>query len=126
EWVFNHPFFVILNMAIGGNFGGAVDPGMTMPQETLVDYVRVYQAPDTAERFEATFVDDFTGWQKVSLPFSDFVRSADQPADAPDDGLNLTSVWGYGFQTNGSNTIHIDQVRLWSTYTVYLPTVVQR
>ena len=42
----------------------------------LVDYVRVYQGPDTAERFEATFVDDFSGWQEVVVPFDSFVRSA--------------------------------------------------
>ena len=39
---FNHDFFLIMNVAMGGNFGGAVDPGFT--QSTLeVDYVRVYQ-----------------------------------------------------------------------------------
>ena len=52
-WVFEKPFFLLLNFAIGGNFGGAVDPANTYPQEYLVDYVRVYQGPDTAERFEA-------------------------------------------------------------------------
>ena len=96
-WVFEKPFFLLLNFAIGGNFGGAVDPANTYPQEYLVDYVRVYQGPDTAERFEATFTDRSTGWQQVSIPVADFVRSADQPAGAPDDGLNLTDVWGYGF-----------------------------
>jgi hypothetical protein len=85
--------------------------------------VRVYQAADTAERFEATFVDDFTGWQKVYLPWSEFVRSNDQPADAPDDGLTLTEVWGYGFvmpdDTTGS--FYIDQVYLYNMFTNYFP-----
>jgi hypothetical protein len=125
EWVFNHPFFMILNAAIGGNFGGAIAEGMTMPQDTLVDYVRVYQAADTAERFEATFVDDFSGWQQVSIPFSDFVRSADQPAGAPDDGLGLDEIWGYGFHLNGSGTVHMDQVRVWSLRSILLPVVVR-
>jgi beta-glucanase (GH16 family) len=39
---FNQKFFVILNLAIGGNFGGAVDPTFTTGQME-VDYVRVYQ-----------------------------------------------------------------------------------
>lgn len=39
---FNHRFFLILNLAIGGNFGGAVDAGLTNA-ELQVDYVRVYQ-----------------------------------------------------------------------------------
>lgn len=39
---FNHDFFLILNMAMGGNFGGAIDPAVT--HATMeVDYVRVYQ-----------------------------------------------------------------------------------
>jgi beta-glucanase (GH16 family) len=41
RWVFDHPFFVILNLAVGGNFTG--NPEDTMfPQRLLVDYVRVY------------------------------------------------------------------------------------
>ena len=115
EWVFNHPFFMLLNAAIGGNFGGAIAGNMTMPQDTLVDYVRVYQAADTAERFEATFVDNFTGWSEVFLPFDAFTRSAEQPAGAPDDGLTLTEVWGYGFSFSGNRsngTFHLDQVSL--------------
>ncbi|MCA9955291.1 MAG: family 16 glycosylhydrolase, partial [Anaerolineales bacterium] len=115
EWVFNDPVFILLNMAIGGNFGGAVSPDLTFPQEMVIDYVRVYQGPDTAERFEATFVDDFTGWQEITVPFTAFSRSAEQPAGAPDDGLTLSDVWGYGFKlpTNSTTaTAMLDQVRL--------------
>jgi beta-glucanase (GH16 family) len=112
-WVFEKPFFLLLNFAIGGNFGGAVDPANPYPQGYLVDYVRVYQGPDTAERFEASFTDSSTDWQLVSIPMSDFVRSADQPAGAPNDGLNLTEVWGYGFDLPypAVGTYQIDQVR---------------
>lgn len=39
---FNQNFFIILNVAIGGNFGGAVDPAFTSATME-VDYVRVYQ-----------------------------------------------------------------------------------
>jgi beta-glucanase (GH16 family) len=97
EWVFEKPFFLLLNFAIGGNFGGAIDPDNTYPQEYLVDYVRVYQGPDTAERFEASFTDAVAGWQRITVPFAAFTRSAQQPAGAPDDGLGLDDVWGYGF-----------------------------
>jgi hypothetical protein len=98
-WVFEKPFFLLLNFAIGGNFGGAIDPENSYPQEYLVDYVRVYQGPDTAERFETTFTDSVSEWQKISIPVSEFTRSAVQPAGAPDDGLSLNEVWGYGFAT---------------------------
>jgi uncharacterized protein (TIGR03437 family) len=46
-WVFNNPFFILLNLAIGGpsTFLGTPDPNAPFPnQDMLVDYVRVYQA----------------------------------------------------------------------------------
>jgi beta-glucanase (GH16 family) len=39
---FNQPFFIILNVAMGGNFGGTVDPAFAV-DSMEVDYVRVYQ-----------------------------------------------------------------------------------
>ena len=42
-WPFNKPFFVILNLAIGGNFGGPVANNITFPKDYFIDYVRVYQ-----------------------------------------------------------------------------------
>lgn len=43
SWVFDHPFFVILNLAVGGNWPGNPDGTTVFPQQMLVDYVRVYQ-----------------------------------------------------------------------------------
>jgi beta-glucanase (GH16 family) len=113
DWVFNKPFFMLLNLAIGGNFGGAVDPGLVLPQDYFVDYVRVYQGPDSAERFEATFTDSSNAWQLVSIPLTGLVRSLDQPAGAPDDGLTLNEVWGYGFELPypAAGTFLFDEVR---------------
>jgi beta-glucanase (GH16 family) len=42
QWVFDHPFGVILDLAVGGTFVGAPDATTTFPQTLLVDYVRVY------------------------------------------------------------------------------------
>lgn len=42
DWVFNNEFFMILNLAVGGTLGGAVDDD-AFPGEVLVDYVRVYE-----------------------------------------------------------------------------------
>ncbi len=97
QWVFDHPFFLLLNMAVGGNFGGEVSPETVFPQSMKVDYIRVFGAPDTAERFEAPFVDDFVGWQKITVPFTEFRRSRHQPHHAPNDGFGRMAVWGYGF-----------------------------
>jgi beta-glucanase (GH16 family) len=43
RWVFDHPFFIILNVAVGGNWPGDPDASTLFPQSMLVDYVRVYQ-----------------------------------------------------------------------------------
>lgn len=41
-WVYDHPFFVLLNVAVGGAWPGSPDATTTFPQRMLVDYVRVY------------------------------------------------------------------------------------
>ena len=41
-WVYDHPFFVILNVAVGGYWPGNPDSTTQFPQTMLVDYVRVY------------------------------------------------------------------------------------
>jgi uncharacterized protein (TIGR03437 family) len=42
SWVFQHPFFLLLNVAVGGNWPGYPDATSTYPQTMLVDWVRVY------------------------------------------------------------------------------------
>ena len=43
EWVFNQPFYILLNMAVGGNYPGNPNNETVFPQTMLVDYVRVYK-----------------------------------------------------------------------------------
>ncbi|HOX24186.1 MAG TPA: glycoside hydrolase family 16 protein [Candidatus Krumholzibacteria bacterium] len=45
-WVFNRPFFILLNVAVGGNYVGAPDASTQFPQTMLVDWVRVHGVPD--------------------------------------------------------------------------------
>jgi beta-glucanase (GH16 family) len=101
DWVYNHPFFILLNLAIGGDFGGPVGANTTFPQSMTVDYVRVYQAPDTAERFAATFSDTFHGWKRITIPYSAFTRASDQPANAPTSPLDTKAIWGWAIQVPG-------------------------
>ena len=42
-WVFDHPFFMLLNVAVGGSWPGNPDATTVFPQRMYVDYVRVYQ-----------------------------------------------------------------------------------
>jgi len=48
RWVYDHPFYVLLNLAVGGYWPGNPDPTTVFPQQMLVDYVRVYtRKPET-------------------------------------------------------------------------------
>jgi len=42
RWVFDHPFFLLLNVAVGGDWPGSPDASTKFPQTMLVDYVRIY------------------------------------------------------------------------------------
>ena len=43
KWVYNHLFFMLLNVAVGGGWPGNPDATTVFPQTMLVDYVRVYK-----------------------------------------------------------------------------------
>jgi beta-glucanase (GH16 family) len=42
KWVFDHPFFLLLNVAVGGDWPGDPDATTKFPQTMQIDYVRVY------------------------------------------------------------------------------------
>nr|WP_274387473.1 family 16 glycosylhydrolase [Salsipaludibacter albus] len=112
EWVFDHPFTLLMNVALGGNFGGPLGDDLDLPQETLFDWVRVWSAPDTAERFTATITDDVDGWREVTVPWSAFERDETQPDGAPDNGLTLSELWGWELALPDDVTRSMDQLRL--------------
>lgn len=70
---------------------------------------------DTAERYFYHLLDDFEGWQKVTIPFAFFQRRTDyQPNGAPNDGFNLDAVAGYAFSFPvgvGQQTAWVDKVQ---------------
>jgi beta-glucanase (GH16 family) len=43
NWPFAQPFYVIVNMAIGGKFGGPEVDDSIFPQQFALDYIKVYQ-----------------------------------------------------------------------------------
>lgn len=45
EWVFDHPFFLVMNLAVGGDWAGEPDASTPSPSQVLVDWVRVYKIP---------------------------------------------------------------------------------
>jgi beta-glucanase (GH16 family) len=44
RWVFNAPFYFLLNLAVGGDWPGPPNSATQGPADTVVDYVRVYNA----------------------------------------------------------------------------------
>jgi len=47
SWVFRKPFYILLNVAVGGRWPGYPDATTVFPQEMTVDYVRVYEPAET-------------------------------------------------------------------------------
>ena len=43
QWVYDHPFFILLNVAVGGAWPGPPDASSQFPQRMYVDYIRVYK-----------------------------------------------------------------------------------
>lgn len=62
EWVFNHPFFIIINLAVGGIFGGDPTDNTVFPQSLYVDYVRVYQRMSQIKSNNAVMGGEVSDW----------------------------------------------------------------
>ncbi|GEM49056.1 carbohydrate binding domain-containing protein [Deinococcus cellulosilyticus] len=75
-WVFDQPFFILLNLAIGGAWPGSPDETTPFPADLLIDYVRYYEPSVPQHQISTTFKEDFTGWKKIELPISSFKGDA--------------------------------------------------
>ena len=42
-WPFDKPFYLLLNLAVGGNFGGPEVDDSIFPQEFYIDYVKIFK-----------------------------------------------------------------------------------
>ena len=76
EEEFLNRFFMILNVAIGGDLGGPPNDSTTWPQEMLVDWVRVY------EKNKADVVELVPDDRTAPFPFMRFVNSAEFGGDS--------------------------------------------
>jgi beta-glucanase (GH16 family) len=112
DWVFDHPFFLIINLAVGGNWPGYPDETTVFPQFLTVDYVRVYQRPDgiaVQTSSGTTRIGDIqveaqdaeTGWQAVAT-----VKIVDETGQ-PVSGAKVTGGW-VGIVIRGETTAETD------------------
>ncbi|MDF1612819.1 family 16 glycosylhydrolase [Stygiobacter electus] len=67
---FHNPFFIILNLAIGGNWPGNPDGSMQFPISMYVDYVRVYELVTDVEKIGTEISNEFELEQNFPNPFS--------------------------------------------------------
>ena len=126
RWVFDHPFYLILNIAVGGGFPGYPDQTSIFPQTMLVDYVRVYQATGTPQPVSFTFKDNSTGWSQITAPFGQFKFATDQGKIALRNGVTFNQVWGYGFEYPTSETpavYYFDRILLTDWYKSMAPLI---
>jgi beta-glucanase (GH16 family) len=67
-WVFDHPFYLMINLAVGGDWAGNPDATTPKPADMLVDFVRVYKIPT----IPAPRID----WQSVEIKAGSSAASA--------------------------------------------------
>ena len=103
KWPFDEPQYIILNLAIGGDWGAAqgIDPS-AFPMKMLVDYVRVYKMSENFNNVQVTF-----------------------QVDMKNKTVNGTGVWLSGGsissgQPGGLQMQPVDDTNIWET-TLALP-----
>lgn len=71
---FHNDFFVILNVAVGGNWPGSPDASTLFPQQMEVDYVRMYKGIESFTIEGHGIVGQRSFGLSYSLPFSDSIH----------------------------------------------------
>jgi beta-glucanase (GH16 family) len=79
RWVYDHPFYILLNLAVGGYWPGNPDDTTVFPQQMLIDYVRVYsrkpEPPAAATKPGAPYLDsEIWASSEPGSPTSAFAR----------------------------------------------------
>jgi beta-glucanase (GH16 family) len=68
---FHHPFFIILNLAVGGNWPGNPDASTVFPQRLEADYIRVYRDISSLEILGEPVTAQLGRGKRFSLPRND-------------------------------------------------------
>lgn len=98
---FHGPFFLLLNMAVGGNWPGSPDLTTTFPATMMVDYVRVYQEINNLSEETISSIALFPN------PVTD-VLSID--ADTGVEAYTITNLQGEELLFGNSSTIDLNEL----------------
>lgn len=109
--IFETPKNIILNLAVGGFFGGDPDGSTVWPQTMLVDYVRVWQRP-TEPDYGVNLLtnpgfDDNGGSLDGWDVFGNVIGNVSANGDLHNDGADALKI--YGQFTGGANTSGVSQ-----------------
>ena len=88
KWVFDHPFFILLNIAVGGFWPGVPDASTIFPQTMLVDYVRVYQRSTPSSSVAGQFGLDCNS-QAFGIPKGSNLVAVGELCDAHGSRINI-------------------------------------
>ncbi|HET9821925.1 MAG TPA: family 16 glycosylhydrolase [Burkholderiaceae bacterium] len=105
DWTFeNYAYYLILNLAVGGNLGGTVDAA-ALPQSMQVDYVRVYASPQPSFTGARIAEPNASATYTLANPAgSGASYSWTSPTGQTSSGNSLTVNWG---TTGGPVTVNV-------------------
>ena len=106
---FDNPFFLIFNIAVGGNWPGSPDASTQFPQRMVVDYVRVFSANNENEDSDGDGIPDSDDAFPLD-PNESLDTDRDgvgDNADSDDDGDGVSD-YGDAFPTNPGESLDSD------------------
>ena len=117
-WPFNKMFYMILNLAYGGSWGGQNGVDDTkLPHKFLIDYVRVYQLQDTASPFSLKVNPATGGTVEVSPDLPNYPEGTLVTLTAkPQEGYEFVR-W---LHLSSANPVQIDLNKNWTVTPVFL------
>jgi len=99
RWVFDHPFFIIMNIAVGGDWPGSPNASTQFPQQMIVDYVRVYRSLNEGNAIPGVGGEMFVDSVNLEILASDgerqgqiYVQIINQDGQ-PVEGARVTGGW---------------------------------
>ena len=109
---FQRPFYLLLNVAVGGNWPGFSINDSAFPQEMKVDYVRVYQENPSYSSSASSNVDSSSGSSNVNTTSGDVYIYQDSNYGGRSASLgvgryNLASLQAKGFKNDDLSSVKV-------------------